>query len=47
MGNQINIHVNPKECVLPQLVGFLEGTLSQFIGEEQLGASPKEVVDQI
>jgi hypothetical protein len=48
LDNPTNIHVNPKECALPQPVGFLEGTLSQLIGgEEQLGASPKEVVDHI
>jgi hypothetical protein len=48
MGNPRDIHVNPKEDTLSQPDGFLEGALSQLIGgEEQLGTSPKEVVDQI
>jgi hypothetical protein len=48
LGNPTNIHVNPKEGTLPQPTGFLEGSLSQLIGgQEQLGTSPKEVVDQI
>jgi hypothetical protein len=48
LGNPTNIHVNPKEDALPQPTRFLEGSLSQLIGgQEQLGTSPKEVVDQI
>jgi hypothetical protein len=43
-----DIHMNPKEGTLPQPDRFLESTLPQLIGgEEQLGTSPKEVVDQI
>jgi hypothetical protein len=48
LGNPTDIHMNPKEGTLPQPTGFLEGSLSQLIGgQEQLGTSPKEVVDQI
>jgi hypothetical protein len=48
LGKSMGIHVNPKEVTLPQPTGFLEGSFSQLIGgQEQLGTSPKEVVDQI
>jgi hypothetical protein len=41
LGNPTYIHVDTKKDTL-----FLEGSLSQLIGgQEQLGTSPKEVVD--
>jgi hypothetical protein len=46
LGNPMDIHVNPKEYTSPQPTRFLEDSLSQLIGgQEQLGTSPKEVVD--
>jgi hypothetical protein len=48
LGNPMDSHVNPKEYTSPQLTRFLEDSLSQLIGgQEQLGTSPKEVVDWI
>jgi hypothetical protein len=48
MGNPTNIHMNLKEGALSQPTRFLECALSLIIGgQEHLGASLKEVVDQI
>jgi len=35
LGKSTDIHVNPKEGVLPQLDGFLEVSLSQLIGGQE------------